>query len=126
MVSAPSYHGAFDDALDPTVQVCEWDDGSCKTVVTPFTKSIGHGSEVVRVDAAKDQYMVNWETKNCMTGGCTLDPAKTYRLIMLVGEIEWGHADVSMVSNGSQVKGIGGGESIALVNGRTLPVRFRI
>jgi N-acetylneuraminic acid mutarotase len=80
----------------------------------------------VRYDASSQAYIVNWHTDQCLTGACTLDPTKTYRLRVLVGPLELGDADVIVVSNGAQLKNIQSGQDIGLVDGRTLPVKFRI
>jgi alpha-tubulin suppressor-like RCC1 family protein len=86
----------------------------------------GTGSEVVRYDTSTQTYIVNWRTDQCLTGACTLDPTLSYRLRVLAGALELGHADVVVVSNGSQLKNVQTGQDIGLIDGRTLPVQFRI
>jgi Tol biopolymer transport system component len=125
VVSAPNATGQFDAALAPRVTACEWNGTACATVVADFTTSSGTGSEVVRVDALAQQYIVNWDTKTCTTGACTLDPTKTYRIVVTVADVELGHADVAVVNNGSGVKNVQTNDYVALVNERTLPVKFR-
>lgn len=61
-----------------------------------------------------------------MNGPCTLDPAKTYRIRVFVGAAQLGFADVDVVSSGSQLKNVATDEFIGLVQGKTLPIRFRI
>lgn len=130
MVPAPSVSGTTDPAQSPVVIVCDWvtsgSSSACGTIVAFFSMSTGTGSELVRYDASSQAYMVNWHTDQCLTGACTLDPTKTYRLRVLAGPLELGHADVIVVSNGSQLKNIQTGQDIGLVDGRTLPVQFRI
>lgn len=128
LVASPTHSGTSDGSLSPRVMVCEWNAATtqCGTVVTGFSMEGGVASEVIRYDATSESYIVNWHTDRCFSGPCTLDPKKTYRLHVLVGAVELGHADVSVVSNGSQLKNIDTGSSIGLVNGRTLPVKFRI
>jgi Tol biopolymer transport system component len=121
----PNASGTFDGSLAPVVEVCEWT-GTCGTVVERFTTSSGTGGNTVRVDATTGQYLVNWDTKQCVSGPCTLDSAKTYRLRVLVAGTQLGFADVDVVSNGSQLKNVQTSEYLGLVNGRTLPVKWRI
>ena len=45
-----------------------------------ITVSAGTGGKTVTIDKAAGMYRVNWDTKVCETGPCTLDAAKTYRL----------------------------------------------
>jgi sugar lactone lactonase YvrE len=125
MVPQPAYRGTPDASLAPTVLVCEFTSG-CDKVIARFTTTSGTGSELVRYDAASQQYIVNWHTDACLDGACSLDPAKTYRIRILVGVAELGFADVDVVGNGSQLRNVQTSEYIGLVNGKTLPVKFRI
>lgn len=125
LVPNPDPTGTFDPALEPVVEVCEWD-AVCGTVVARFTMATGTGSNLIRVDAEAQHYLVNWDTKTCESGACTLNPTGTYRLRVLVATVELGYADVDVVANGSQLKNVQTDEYIGLVNGRTLPVKFRI
>ena len=115
--------GVFDNTLAPVVEVCEWTT-SCGTVIARFTTTTGTGGATVA--ALGDHYAVNWKTDVCASGPCSLDPAKTYRIRILVGGGEAGFADVDVVANGSQLKNVQTNEYIGLLNGRTLPVKFRI
>jgi hypothetical protein len=131
LVSAPRYTGLSDPNQLPTVAVCELvapntATAHCGTVVTAFSRTSGTGSELVRYDDASQQYIVNWQTDQCLASSCTLDPTKTYRVRVLVGAVELGHADVVLVNNASQMKNAQTGDVVTLVNGRTLPVKFRI
>lgn len=119
MVSQPTYAGAFDTTLSPTVEICEWTT-HCVSMVARFA-----GDAVAR-SAVAEQYSVNWNTHQCMSGSCTLDPSKTYRIRFLVATTELGFADVVLVSNGSMLKNVQTSEYIGLVDGRTLPIKFRV
>lgn len=122
MVQAPDYAGTFDGSLDPLVQICEWDGSACVLpLVAEFTTTTGPGSGTVRVEPADEHYIVNWHTDEF-----ELDPAATYRIMASVDGQELGHADVDVVSNGSQLRNVDTNEYIALKDGRTLPVKFRI
>jgi hypothetical protein len=126
LVPAPSTSGTPDGSLSPEVVICEWSGSACTTTIARFTMQSGTGAQIVRYDASTGQYIVNWDTKTCITGSCTLDPAKTYRLRVRVAAVLLGFADVDVVSSGSELRNVQTGEYIGLVNGRTLPVKFRI
>lgn len=126
LVAAPRANGIFDGGQSPVVTVCEWTGTQCGATVAKFSMSTGTASEVIRLDAAGQQYVVNWHTDQCLTGACKLSPTTTYRLRILVDGTELGHADVLVAANQGAAKNIDANEYIALVNGRTLPVKFRI
>jgi alpha-tubulin suppressor-like RCC1 family protein len=119
MVKEPSTHGPFDPSLDPTVEICELAGTSCTAVIATYTTTSGPGSERVRVQG--DQYHVNWHTKDF-----SLDPAKTYRIRVLLLGLEIGFADVDVVSNGNELKMVSTNDFVPLKDGRTLPIKFRI
>ena len=123
LVPQPNATGTVDATVSPVVEVCEWT-GACGPVIASFSTTGGTGASTVRLD--QGTWLVNWDTKACVTGPCTLDPAKTYRIRVLVAGVQLGFADVDVVSNGSQLKNVQTAEYIGLVNGRTLPVKFRI
>jgi hypothetical protein len=125
LVPQPNAAGTFDGSLSPVVDICEWA-GSCGAVVARFTTTTGTGGNTVSQDPSAKQYQVNWDTKVCVSGPCALDPAKTYRLRVVVAGTLLGFADVDVVSNGSQLKNVQTNDYIGLVSGRTLPVKFRI
>jgi hypothetical protein len=123
LVPQPLTTGQFDAALSPVVEACEWE-GYCVRTVAEF--GVGTGA-FVDIDASAGQYQVNWDTKNC-SGPTCLDPGKTYRLLVYLegGGRVLGYADLDVVSNGAELRNVETGEYIGLVNGRTLPIRFRI
>ena len=120
----PSYTGTTDPGANPAVSICEWNPvtGTCGTVIAEFAM----GMSGISYDAMGERYQVNWHTDQCLQGACSLDPTKTYRIRVMVGGTELGHADVDVVTNGSQLKNVQTSEFIGLVNGKTLPVKFRI
>ncbi|HEX9727363.1 MAG TPA: kelch repeat-containing protein [Gemmatimonadales bacterium] len=122
MVPAPSFSGVFDGALSPVVQICEWTGSACvEPLVAEFTSSNGPGSETVRVVPEDEHYIVNWHT-----GDFNLDPARTYRIAVLAEGTELGYADVDVVNSGKDIKNLDTGEFVPLLDGRTLPIKFRI
>jgi hypothetical protein len=122
MVSNPSAVGAFDPNVAPIVDVCAWNGSACAApAFATFTTTTGPGSETVRVSLANEQYIVNWDT-----GPFNLVSGATYRIRVRVKNAIVGFADVAIVANGSQAKNVTTGENIPLVDGRTLPIKFRI
>ncbi len=113
MVKAPTTTGTFNANLAPSVTICRLAGTDCGG--PPFT--VGP----VQVDLAGQQYNVNWNTD---LG--TVLVGQTYRIIVSTSGVELGFADVVPVANGSQLKNIDTGEFIGLVDGRTLPIKFRI
>jgi hypothetical protein len=126
MVAAPSTSGAFDPDLSPTVSICEWSGTSCGPTTAEFTTTAGAGGSVVVVDAAAQQYRVNWDTKSCASGSCQLDASKTYRLTVSVNGLALGHADLDVVASGSELRNVQTNEYVPLLDGRTLPIKFRV
>jgi alpha-tubulin suppressor-like RCC1 family protein len=110
------------------VLVCEWDaqNGECGPVIAGFSRSLGTASEVIRYSDADGQYIVNWHTDQCIEGACQLDDSKTYRVRVLAGATELGHADIRVFQNAGQMKNLVTDAYFGLVNGRTVPLKFRI
>jgi hypothetical protein len=122
LVPLPRFAGTFDDSLQPRVELWEvGQDGTGHLMASPFTMTSGHGSERVRVDPVEELYVVDWHTDRFH-----LDPSCTYRIRVLVGQTELGYADVDVVARGSELKNVQTGEFIPLLNGKTLPIKFRI
>jgi hypothetical protein len=119
MVGAPAYYGTFDPGLSPVVEICE--SPACEELHATYSRTEGDGSEVVRVDEAEEHYLVNWDTNTTGTVA-----GQTYRVRVLVGELVLGYADVQMAANGREVRNVTETGTIGLVDGRTLPVKFRI
>ena len=114
MVKAPTTTGTFNPSLAPSVTICQLA-GSVCFANTSFSPG------AAQVDVAGRQYKVNWNTD-----AATVLVGQTYRIIVSTSGVELGFADVMPVTNGSQLKNIDTGEFIGLVDGRTLPIRFRI
>jgi Tol biopolymer transport system component len=122
LVAAPSHAGTFDASLNPAVTICAWTNTACSTPsIATFTMASGTGGELVRLSAADQQYTVNWNTDRF-----ALDLGATYRVRVLVAGTELGHTDVVLVNNGRDARNLTTGDVIALVDGRTLPLKFRI
>ncbi len=109
----PSYSGIFDGTLSPVVVVEQLDENEEVVAV------LGQASAVL--DADDELYQMNWHTNEY-----DLSEASMYRLSIQVDGYEVGFADVHMVENGASLRDVQSDESIGLVHGRTLPVKFRI
>jgi hypothetical protein len=78
-------------------------------------------SELLRYDAAGGHFLVNWRTDRT-----ALLTTHFYRLRVLAAGVELGQADIDVLRNPSELKNYDTGNSIPLVDGRTLPVKFRV
>ncbi|HEX8362471.1 MAG TPA: Ig-like domain-containing protein [Longimicrobium sp.] len=121
LVKSPNATGTFDAALEPRVEICQLAGTACGAGVAQFTLTSGTGGELLTVDAVAGKYQVNWHTDKF-----GLDPAKHYRVSVFVGTYRLGFADVDVVSSGKELKRVDTQEYIALQDGRTLPIKFRI
>ncbi len=122
LASAPNAAGAFDGSLSPVVQICEWTGATCVSPpLAEFTRETGPGSETVRVEPDEGQYIVNWHT-----GSFNLKAGGTYRISVLVEVFELGHIDAMVVRTGRAARDVDSDRSFSLVNGRTVPIKFRI
>src|SRR5438309_3296084 len=101
MVAAPTFTGTFVSGLTLEVEICVWNGTACDALIATFSTNTGTGSETVRVDTENERYIVNWKT-----GQFHLDPAKTYRIRVLLGSTELGHADVDVVATGRERKSV--------------------
>ncbi len=123
MVGNPgSFNGTFDGALSPIVRICEFlDDQTPCVLVEDFTTATSPGSDRVRAVPEEEHYIVNWHTNEF-----EVEPGPTYRVSVLVNETELGYADVELGSTGKEVKNLATDDLIALKDGRTLPIKFRV
>ena len=114
---------AFNPTLKPSVEICELGlpnaDGSRDCVAGDPVQRFEPGD--VSVSSTDELYQVNWHTDDS-----NLDLLKFYRISVLVGSKLLGFADVDPVLSGREIKNLQTGENIPLVDGRTLPIKFRI
>lgn len=127
MVPAPHPEGVFDGAQEPVVEICIWDGAECGPELELYNTEAGPGSETIRVDPEAEQYIVNWHTDDILAN-YPIDEARgeSYRIRIRVGNQLLGYADVQVVAHGGEVKHVETGEFIPLLDGRTLPIKFRI
>lgn len=124
MVAQPNLEGTFEPGLPAVVQIDQIDPaaGSVLRTVATFTTTTGPGSETVRVDEASPCYVANWHTD-----AFVLNASETYRIRVLVpGGRELGFVDVDVVNKGSELRNVNTNEYIALLDGRTVPIKFWI
>lgn len=137
MVSQPdeSLFGTFDPGMQPTVRIVCWEDSdpnaTCDPGVPLAEFDVGSG-----VIVETDHYKVEFDTQ-------APDPAlrtssgdtdfTTYRIQALTPPLErfggpfvFGFADFQLGENGKEARNLDGEETIGLVDGRTLPIRFRL
>ena len=119
--------GAFDAGRAPRVVVCRLTSAEpreCETTVRVFAAS------EIAVSGADEQYHVNWHTDE---DGLATD--QYYRIAIQEarhahdGAERWhtlGYADVDPAETGKELRNVVTGEYIGLVDGRTLPIKFRI
>src|SRR5207247_8531234 len=125
-VSSPPATTTFYPNHAPLVVVCQLASTDCNPIVAQFSLTTGTGAQVVRVAPTDQLYIVNWDTGQCTTGPCTLTPGAVYRIRVLVAGTELGHADVQVVASQQEARNVNTGELFPLVDGRTVPVKFRI
>ncbi len=123
LVPQPAVQGVFSAGVEPTVVIDRVDaSGAPLERVATFTMQTGPGSETLRLGAeGGHHYIVNWHTADF-----GLDPAATYRIGVDVPSGRLGFADVDVVGTGGQLRHVDRDEYVPLLNGRTLPIKFRI
>ena len=121
LVHTPAATGTFDPAVSPTVTICALTAGACGVTIATYTTSSGPGGEIVSLDAADKLYRLNWKT-----GDFALSDAVNYRIQVFAGSVSLGFADVDVARHASEFRDLSSGDVIGLVDGRTLPIKFRI
>ncbi len=122
MVSSPTSNAnfdanGFDGGQTPQVVICtEAGTGEasfvsgCVTTITSLQLS--------SADVSSGEYHVNWKVPD--------SDVVFYRVDVQVDGTSLGYADLETGSNGSQLKNVTTGDYVPLVDGRTLPIKFRI
>jgi hypothetical protein len=116
MVTQPAYSGTFDAGVSPRVEICELAGNACAAVLVEYTLSSG-----LSLNAGAENYQANWPTQQF-----DLDVEKHYRISVYAGAVRLGFADVDVVGSGKDLKNVQTQEFIPLLDGRTLPIKFRI
>lgn len=70
-----------------------------------------------------NHYQVNWQPDSI-----DFPPGNYYRIRVIDNHtgVEWGHADVYLGNTGKEFRGIDATEFVPLLDGRTIPIKFRI
>ena len=121
MLPQPTTSGTFDDNLSPKVKVCVPQGSGCGSTVAEWTMTSGTDAERVELKSSQSHYLVNWDTKSY-----SVSVGDTMRIAVFVGTTKLGHADVVLIENGSAARTVDTNEYIPLIDGRTLPIKFRI
>ena len=122
--NAPATTGVFDaTVLDSlTVEVCELNAANaCGAVVASMTSTGNPFSARVRLDAAREYYLVYWNTA---TGN--INPAVFYRARVLLRGVELGFLDVDVVATRAQVSSVNTAAYAGVAVGDQLTLRFRV
>ncbi len=121
MVANPTTTAVFDANVAPQVTICAWSGNACaQPPLAVYTTTSGPGSETVRLDAVAQLYIVNWHTDQF-----NLALNAVYRISVSVASATIGFADVSVLAGGN-AKNLATGGNIPLVDGKTLPIKFRV
>jgi hypothetical protein len=118
MVPKPAFSGTFNPNLGPVAQVCTLAVIGGTTACDPSIPVINLGP--MQQDASNQQYQVNWNT-----GTTNVVTTSTYRIQVFAANELLGFADVQPITNGSMKNKVTG-DTVALVDGRTLPIKVRI
>jgi hypothetical protein len=117
----------FNARLGPTVSVCRLAANPLTNPATDCALDASNKPILVasfsssQISVGTDQYHVNWQTDD---SNLVID--RFYRLQVFLGSVRIGFADIDPVSNARDLKNANTGEVIPLVDGRTLPIKFRI
>jgi hypothetical protein len=116
----PSYPGTFAADRSPAVEICEWSGSACATpLVARYTLSEGTGGSTIQLDAAAESYRVDWPMAGVAAG-------KVYRIRVLDGIWELGHADAKRPAAGDTPASLKAQGLVPLGNAGKLAIRFRI
>jgi len=119
IVAAADYAGTIDAAAAPTVEVCIVSGAGC----TVFATSGVNLPAVSAVPAKKGDgahFTLSWNTKSY-----SLDPATAYRIVVRLGALSQGSADVDVVPTQADLASVAPASVGVVVNG-TLEINFLI
>ena len=118
-----SAFGTFDPGRTVTVSVCLLRDATTLDAACSGEPAVLE-PVAVGVDVHGHHYHTNWRTESFSAG-------QYYRVIVQEGTPgaiggTWGYADVFIGATGKDFRGINKAEFAPLLDGRTLPIKFRI
>lgn len=118
--TSDGYSGQFDPDRQPTVQVCRLNSSlTCQTTTATFTMQ-STGAAAVTRDVLAEHYLAVWSTLQPKAAA-----GESYRVRVLEGDVELGHADVRVIRSASDAKSVPRGY-VPLVVGQALPIKFRL
>lgn len=113
--------GAFNGAILPVVKICSLTVTTEAAVASaPCAGSYSQAWQLTaaNVSLSDEQYKLHWTVPVSST--------TFYRIAVMVGSRVLGMADVETAASSGQLKNVNTGEFVPLVDGRTLPIKFRI
>jgi alpha-tubulin suppressor-like RCC1 family protein len=114
--------GTFDPMVDAEVSICEWSNSACAAdPIVRFSRHTGEGSELLRVELGDQQYIVNWHL-----GSNGVVAGRIYRISVIADGAVLGFADVQVESNGRALKNVETNQYIPVLDGQSVPIKFRI
>ena len=124
LVSSPSGNSEYGDAafavVSPVVRICRLSADPSLGPTTCAVEIVSFSGTQVRVSVTDRQYSVNWDTK-----ATNLSTTSFYRMSVYVGTQMLGFADVDPITP-QEMRNPKSGETITLLDGRTLPIKFTI
>jgi hypothetical protein len=121
LVEQPRPSGVFDPSRSSVVYVCPLG-GSLSSPPAAVCTAAGIRTSDPAVDVNGQHYHSNWQIDRNL-----FPPGSYYRICVLDQSLaEWGHADVYLGGTGAEFKHIDRSEFVPLLDGRTLPIKYRI
>jgi hypothetical protein len=117
---ATDHSGTLNAGANPTITVCNWLPVGCQVVATSGSPGFPAPWVASGKKGAADYFTTSWNTTKV-----GLDPAKDYKLFVLVGGVIQGYADLKVVSSSNDLGNVPSG-FVGVVAGSALEIPFRI
>jgi pimeloyl-ACP methyl ester carboxylesterase len=112
--------GQLDVSVSPVVEICEWSGTACVLPLTArFTMTSDNPSW--KVGLSPGGYFAAWET-----GLSAVDGSKTYRVRVLLSELELGYIDVDVVLSDAEARAVDKTKFAAVIRGTAFQIKFHI
>ena len=120
VLKAPTLSGPGDMTLYPEVQICEWSGSGCAgPLVARFQRSLSIPA-IWRLSIGAG-YGLEW-----VTSQSNLDPARNYRLRVVLGDFELGYIDLDVVQTNAQAAAVDRSQFLPVVLGSEARAVFYI
>lgn len=117
-----SWSGVFDGSVLPALALRTCPAHGCDDgVIAELTSSGSPAAGTIRLDADGEHFIVNWRPADL-----GLSSPGEYRLSVAAAGLELGFVDVQLFANAGAMRNATTGETVTLVENRTLPVRFTV